>query len=241
MKCPKCGSSLRASKQKEGYFLCDNCKTRMSLEYINKMSVPSSEPAPKPEKPAVYSTDNEIHSVLQETPKKKKKKILPILLLLLLFLAGCIFVIFHFKLYEKVKALISSDEPDINLTEFIDFSIIDYEIISENIIPEPSYGHEYLLINIQVSNTSMENLSVNPMYNFEGYLDNEKLPYCTNSETILRNLGHTPLSGELLSGESLNGYLCFELPESWSSLQLHYVPMIWSSSDLTLQIDKTAP
>ena len=64
MNCPKCGSPLRASKQKEGYFLCDTCRTRMSLEYINKISVPKSE--------AVSEPTTATTSINTQLPKKKK-------------------------------------------------------------------------------------------------------------------------------------------------------------------------
>lgn len=227
MKCPKCGSPLRASKQKKDYFLCDTCRTRMSLEYINKMSASSSEPVSKPCKKN-YSTNKQ----------KQKKKLFPTLLIIFFLLIGCTVLFLHFGLYEKIVATISPSEQSHALIESVDIRMLDYEIISENINPEPSYEHEYLLVNVEISNNSSENLSVDSMHNFEGYVDNLKVPYCADSEDVLRNFGYTRLSSKLASDESVTGYLCFELPYSWEALEIHYSPIIWSSTNLTLQIKK---
>lgn len=225
MKCPKCGSPLRASKQKKDYFLCDTCRTRMSLEYINKMSASSSEPVPKP---CEQNTNNQ----------KQKKKPFPTFLIIFSLLIVGTFLFLYFGLYEKIVATISPSEQRPALIESVDIRILDYEIISENVSPEPSYEHEYLLVNVEISNNSSENLSVDSMHNFEGYVDNLKVPYCADSKDVLRNFGYTPLSSKLASDESVTGYLCFELPYSWEALEIHYSPIIWSSTNLTLQIKK---
>lgn len=228
MNCPKCGSPLRASKQKEGYFLCDTCRTRMSLEYINKISVPKSE--------AVSEPTTATTSINTQLPKKKK---FPVFLIIILLLLGCIFIFFHFKLYEKIKATFSPAETSVSLTESIDFCILDYEVVSENIVPAPAYLHKFLLVNVQISNHSSDDLSVDSMSNFETYVDNSKLSYCSNSEDVLTSLGYTSLNNELPSGESITGYLCFELPDSWNILEIHYAPTIWSPTEIILEIKNT--
>ena len=205
MNCPKCGSPLRASKKKEDYFLCDTCRTRMSLEYINT-----------------------------HTENKQKKKLHPLFLILPLLLIGCVFLFLHFHLYGKIKTMISPSKPNAPLSESIDFHLLDYEIITDNISPNPSYAHEYLLVNVEISNHSSETLTVDIMQNFEGYVDNMKIPYCAHSERVIKNLGYNPLDTELPSNESASGYLCFELPDSWQALEIRYAPVIWSSTDLTL-------
>ena len=212
MKCPKCGTPLRASKKKDGYFLCDTCRTRMSLEYINK-----------------------------HTTRKQKKILHPLFLILPLLLLGCVFLFLHFHIYEKIETMISPSEPNTPLVESIDFHLLDYEIISNDINPHPSYGHEYLLVNVEISNHSSENLTVDMMQHFEGYADNRKLPYCADSEYVIKTLGYHPLDTELPSNESASGYLCFELPNSWETFELRYVPVIWSSQELTLQLRKEVP
>ena len=227
MKCPKCGSQLRASKQKKWYFLCDTCRTRMSLEYINKMSASSPE--------SISKTSTRDFSVHNRNPKKK---LLPIFVTIFLILIGCISLFLHFGLYEKIKTNFSPTEQGKPLSESIDFRILDYEIVSENIKPAPHYQHEYLLVNVEITNNSLENLSVNSMYHFEGYIDNQKIPYCADSEEILKNYGYTLLNSDLNTGETITGYLCFELPCSWESLEIHYSPIVWSSACLTLQIKK---
>ena len=227
MKCPKCGSPLRASKQKEGYFLCDTCRTRMSQEYINKMSISSPEAISK-KSMQDFSAQN----------RNSKKKLLSVFVIIFFILIGCISLFLHFGLYEKIKTNLSSSEQSKPLNEAIDSRIVSYEIVSENMNPKPSYQHEYLLVNVEITNHSFENLSVNSMYHFEGYTDGQKIPYCADSEEVLNNYGYALLNSKVNTGETITGYLCFELPCSWESLEIHYSPIVWSSSGLTLQIKK---
>lgn len=229
MKCPKCGSSLRESKKKEGYYLCDTCRTRMSLEYINKMSVPDAKESSEPE---VQTSSN-------MNKEDETKKHFPILLPIILVIIGCTFLFIHFNLYEKIESLISPPETPVQLTDSLKFNLIDYEIVSENVTPSPSYEHEYLLVNVQISNNSQEILIVDSMNNFEYYVDNSKLPYSLNSELVLTNLNLNSIENNISVDQSLTGYLCIELPITWNILEIHYSPTIWSSSDLILEIENT--
>lgn len=227
MNCPKCGSPLRASKQKEGYFLCDSCRTRMSLEYINKMAS-SSEVTAEPEKQSNAPA-----------PKISKKKLIPIFLILLLLLIGCMFLFTYLGVFGKIKATLLAEEKAASFTESVDITILNYEIISDDISPSPSYDHEYLIVNIQITNNSTEDLSVNSMNNFEGYVDNNKISYCADSADVLAALDYTSLNTPLTAGSSVTGHLCFELPNSWNTLDLHYAPTIWTPEEIILTIENT--
>lgn len=220
MQCPKCGSPLRASNQKKGYFLCDTCKIRMSQVYVEK----------------TQKTISPNTTTKKKNNTTKKWKALIVLMLFISIAGGCFL---YFDLWEKFNHMIHPSEQINIVNDSVSIDLISYETISDGLAQSPLSGHEYLILSLQFTNNHSEELLINEMYHFELYVDDAKLSYFPASSQILTFLGNEPLNKTCSPGETISGTLCFEVPVTWENATLFYSPEIWSSSTIAITLKNT--
>lgn len=97
--------------------------------------------------------------------------------------------------------------------------------ISDNEFLVPKDGYKYVYIKLYAENISDSDQSISA-YSFEGFADG----YNVEQSYILEDM----LSGELSSGKTTVGTVCFEVPIDTSSLEIEYDYDIWSSEKLKL-------
>ena len=211
MKCPKCNSQVRPSKKHPGYYLCDNCRKR-------------------------YSADSVIKDSRKKSTSRRKRKKRPALILFILFLiaAGVISVLLFSKFFsqdknrqpqkETIEAYSVSDTAVIDNTEL---RVISFETSSGNSLVQPSPGNVFLLVNLELKNTSDSDLTVSSVSNFNLIVNEEKHSHKSSAYDLLTE-AQPRLDGCIKSGETLNGWLCFEVPADCKDVQIQYVNPVWS-------------
>lgn len=208
--------SAESQQKKENCFLCDRCRIRMTKEYINK-SIPNT---------------------TSEHNKPYRIKLVLILFTLLLLGSGILGFI-YFDLWKKINSM-SNPPAQVNaITDAVSIKLTSYEIVEDKITLLPLSGHEYLILSLELSNNSTDNLTLDEMYNFDMYADDIRISYFSDASTVLAELGYESLNGTCAPNQSIQGSLCYELSNSWQKVTLHYSPQVWSSTDIILTLKNT--
>lgn len=225
MKCPKCGSTLRPSKKYPGYYLCDTCRKRY----------------------AAPSSINDTSSKKKPTKKKRKRKnsfirFLFFVALLALTITGLYFSgIIQFEepevaQVEKIEQFLSTDTIT---TDDIKLKINSIETLSGTSLVKPSSGNLFLLIDVEVTNLSEDKISVYSASNFNLLQNNQKIPYSASPYQVLTD-DQDRLDVTLSSGDTVSGYLCYEVPADWSTAYLEFVTPVWSLHKIHIELHNTS-
>lgn len=109
------------------------------------------------------------------------------------------------KLYDKIEAKYHTDEPE--------------------------SGNKFLVLFFEVENISNEDdRFIN--WHFESYIDG----YSSEQASILNDPdGVGDLHGDVASGKKLKGQICYEVPEGWQEVEVHYKEDSWSSNPVKLK------
>lgn len=128
---------------------------------------------------------------------------------------------------------------DIAKFDGISFQVLDYEESTGDEWAAPKEGNKFLFVNMEIVNNTEEDLTVSSMASFESYCEGYKLDYSSNAFTALAtNTDKQQMDGAIAPGKSLNGYLCLEVPEGWSSVEIQYSSNVWSEKKITFEISK---
>lgn len=209
------------------------------------------------------SRRNPARSSTKAAPVKKKKdgifKVLLIFLLLLLIAGGIVFGLVHFHIIanplDKVKESGTTQQADKGtdksdpLTTYqvgetaeyngIKVTALGYEESSGDDWSAPAEGNVFVFVNMEITNNTDEELPVSSMASFENYCGEEKLDYSANAFTALAtNTDRKQMDGSIASGDTLNGYLCLEVPSDWTTLTIHYANNVWSNDKVQFEIKK---
>ncbi len=208
MKCPKCGSNLRPSKQQPGSYLCDTCRKRFR---------------PK------------VSSKAKRKRRANRKRFLTLLLILAAaIVAGVLFMKFKPSIIGSsesdnytVGAIASSNGIELQITDF------SRSKGSEEM--KPSKNMEFLILNVTISNSTKETANLHSLSSFRLIADDKPVEYSAYVyEAEAANIKRLPESLE--AGESFNGNICFEIPSKASNIILEYANPVWSSDKLVFDI-----
>ena len=76
------------------------------------------------------------------------------------------------------------------------------------------------------------------MASFDAYCDDYKLEYSSNAlMAISTEENMQGLDGTVSAGKKLSGYLGFEVPKKWESIELHYTDNIWIGEKIKFLIE----
>lgn len=90
----------------------------------------------------------------------------------------------------------------------------------------PESGNVFVGVKFTIENVSNEDQSISSLLLFEAYVDDVK---CSESFTAAMAFDSQMLDGTIAPGKKLVGWYPMEVPENWSSIELH-VQSNWISS-----------
>lgn len=231
MKCPKCGATLRPSKKYPGYYLCDTCRKRYPGTSNKKTNPTKPSPLKKNASPKI------------KKGKKNKKPL--ILLLVLLLLAGIGFYLYQSGLLFPNKE--GNTIPEAKTTSYsaeeaaslngVELQILSYEVSEGNKLIKPSNGNVFLLIELEVTNTTETAITINDVSDFRGIYQGEKITYSGLAYNILSD-EMVRLNGTLEGNGALSGYVCLEVPEDYDIIELEYSHPAWSNQKVVFELTK---
>lgn len=135
---------------------------------------------------------------------------------------------------EKIYQLDETAEYD-----DVKITIKDKKISKGNDWAKPAKGKKFLLLKILVENNSEEDIIISSMADFEAYCDDYKLDYSSDALIALSvDKSKDILDGTVASGKKLEGYLGYEVPKDWKSVELHYTNNIWTDDKVKFIIEK---
>ena len=207
MKCPKCGSQLRPSKQQSGSYLCDTCKKRFRVNA----------------------------SKSKKRRRRNRKRLVTLMLLLLAIVATSVVFVFIKPSFNGSSESDNYAVGAIASSNGIELQITDFKRSEGTDNMKPSKGMDFLLLQITITNTGKSAANTHTLSGFRLYADEKPVKYSSYAyEAESANIKRIP--EQLEAGESFNGTLCFEVPSKSSKLVLEYANPVWSSDKLLFDI-----
>ncbi len=89
----------------------------------------------------------------------------------------------------------------------------------------PDEGYMYVILSFEIKNTGEEDDFFNSLYE-DSYCDNKAI-----DTTLLWNYDGDEAWGEVAVGRERSGYVAYELPVDWETLEMIYSPNIWDEDE----------
>ena len=87
----------------------------------------------------------------------------------------------------------------------------------------------------EIVNHSDSEMSVSSMLSFEAYADDYALNYSLGAIT---DNNDTQLDGTIAAGKKMKGYIGYEVPKDWSTVEIHFTDDVWSNNKFKFEIKK---
>ena len=100
---------------------------------------------------------------------------------------------------------------------------------------KPSDGNVFLMAEFEIVNNSDSEMNVSSMLSFEAYADDYALNYSLGA--IMEN-NDTQLDGTIAAGKKMKGYIGYEVPKDWSTVEIHFTDDVWSNNKFKFEIKK---
>lgn len=120
----------------------------------------------------------------------------------------------------------------------VQVSVLNYEESAGNEWGSPADGKVFVFANIEIANNSDKEISISSMVSFEGYCDDYKLDFSSEALMAASVDNRQQLDGSISPNKKLNGYLGFEVPADWSTIEIEYKDNAWLSSNFKFLISK---
>lgn len=210
MKCPKCGSTLRPSKQQPGSYLCDTCRKRFRPNVSAKTKAK------------------------RKRRKNRKRFITLLFIIVAVILAGVLFT----KFKPSITGSKESDNYAVGAiasTNGIELQITDFKRSKGTEGMKPAKNNEFLILNVTITNSTKGTAHLHALSSFKLIADKTPVKYSAYVyEAEAANINRLPETLE--AGESFNGNICFEIPSKASNLILEYSNPVWSTDKLVFDI-----
>ena len=100
---------------------------------------------------------------------------------------------------------------------------------------KPSDGNVFLMAEFEIVNNSDSEMNVSSMLSFEAYADDYALNYSLGAITENND---TQLDGTIAAGKKMKGYIGYEVPKDWSTVEIHFTDDVWSDNKFKFEIKK---
>ena len=100
---------------------------------------------------------------------------------------------------------------------------------------KPSDGNVFLMAEFEIVNHSDSEMNVSSMLSFEAYADDYALNYSLGAIT---DNNDTQLDGTIAAGKKMKGYIGYEVPKDWSTVEIHFTDDVWSNNKFKFEIKK---
>lgn len=118
----------------------------------------------------------------------------------------------------------------------VQVTLLGYEESSGSEFNTPADGNVFVLVNFEIANNSDEELSVSSAMSFDAYADDYALNYSLSA--LMEKSDETQLDGTIAPGKKMNGYIGYEVPADWSTMEIHFVDSVWSNNKFIFEITK---
>ena len=115
-------------------------------------------------------------------------------------------------------------------------TLVDYTESTGSEFNTPSEGNVFLMANFEIANNSEEEIAVSSMLSFEAYADDYALSYSVSA--MLEKPDGNQLDGTIAAGKKMNGWIGYEVPADWSTVEIHFTDDVWSNDKFVFEITK---
>ncbi len=99
----------------------------------------------------------------------------------------------------------------------------------------PADGKVFLLAEFEIVNNSSNDIAVSSMLSFEAYADDYALEYSLSA--MLDNT-ETQLDGSVAAGKKMKGWIGYEVPSDYKTIEIRFVDNVWSNTPYKFEITK---
>lgn len=117
----------------------------------------------------------------------------------------------------------------------VQVTLLSYKESKGSEYNKPSDGNVFLMAEFEIVNNSDSELNVSSMLSFEAYADDYALNY---SISALMDNEDRQLDGTIAAGKKMKGYIGYEVPKDWSTVEIHFTDDVWSNNKFKFEIKK---
>lgn len=117
----------------------------------------------------------------------------------------------------------------------VQVTLLDYKESNGSEYNTPGDGNVFLLIEFEISNNTEKEIAVSSMLSFEAYADDYTLNY---SLSALMEKEGDQLDGSIAAGKKMKGWIGWEVPKDYKSIEVHFTPNVWSGDKIVFMIEK---
>ena len=117
----------------------------------------------------------------------------------------------------------------------VQVTLLNYSESKGSEYNKPSDGNVFLMAEFEIVNNSDSEMNVSSMLSFEAYADDYALNYSLGAIT---DNNDTQLDGTIAAGKKMKGYIGYEVPKDWSTVEIHFTDDVWSDNKFKFEIKK---
>lgn len=117
----------------------------------------------------------------------------------------------------------------------VQVTLTNYEESSGSAYNKPMDGNLFVLAEFEIANNSNSELTISSMMSFEAYADDYALNY---SLSAMIDKDGNYLDGTIAAGKKMKGWIGWELPEDYQTIEIHFTDNVWSNDKFVFLIEK---
>ena len=117
----------------------------------------------------------------------------------------------------------------------VQVTLLSYKESKGSEYNKPSDGNVFLVAEFEIVNNSDSEMNVSSVMSFEAYADDYSLNY---SFGALMDNEDRQMDGTIAAGKKMKGYIGYEVPKDWSTVEIHFTDDVWSNNKFKFEIKK---
>lgn len=97
---------------------------------------------------------------------------------------------------------------------------------------KPDEGNLFLICEFEIFNNSENDINISSVMNFEAYCDDYSINQDIMGLQAPEVEGKNQLDGKVAAGKKMNGIIAYQVPTTYSSMEVNVSPDFWSSNDI---------
>ena len=117
----------------------------------------------------------------------------------------------------------------------VQVTLLSYKESKGSEYNKPSDGNVFLMAEFEIVNNSDSEMNVSSVMSFEAYADDYSLNYSFGA--LMANEDRQ-MDGTIAAGKKMKGYIGYEVPKDWSTVEIHFTDDVWSNNKFKFEIKK---